>query len=148
MIRKLLKFNWIIFAAMIALITIGTVAIWSAGNARAEAIFHDMWINNLVTALFGLVIYFALAFTDYRKVLDLVAVPAYIAAIVMLIAVLIFGLTVDGGKRWLWFFQPSEISKVCIIMFIAWLFGGDTNDRVRVLNGLRLRLRLSLFLRY
>lgn len=125
MIRKLLKFNWIIFAAMIALITIGTVAIWSAGNARAEAIFHDMWINNLVTALLGLVIYFALAFTDYRKILDLVALPAYIAAIVMLIAVLIFGLTVDGGKRWLWFFQPSEISKVCIIMFIAWLFGGD-----------------------
>jgi len=35
------------------------------------------------------------------------------------VAVLAFGSEIYGGKRWLWFFQPSEISKLCIIMFLA-----------------------------
>ena len=53
---KLKKFNWLMFGAMISLIAIGTIAIWSSGNARAEAIFHDKWISNVVTALFGLLL--------------------------------------------------------------------------------------------
>ena len=32
------RFDWAAFAAMVMLIAIGTVAIWSAGNARAEAV--------------------------------------------------------------------------------------------------------------
>ena len=60
------RFNWVIFVAMLALVAVGTVAIRSAGYARAETVFHGMWIANLVTAAVGLVLYFAIAFTDYR----------------------------------------------------------------------------------
>jgi rod shape determining protein RodA len=119
------------FAAMIALIVTGTISIWSAGNARAEAIFHDMWKANLLTAIAGLVIYFALAFTDYRKLLSWVAVPSYAVALVMLVAVLIFGSKVYGGRRWLWFFQPSEISKLCVICLLAHFFGGEPRRTFR-----------------
>ena len=133
MIEKLKRFNWVMFAAMIVLIAIGTVAIWSAGNARAETVFHGMWMNNLATAAVGLAVYFALAFFDYRKLLDLAAAPAYALALVLLVAVLAFGSTVYGGRRWLWFFQPSEISKLCVIMMMAQTFGRDSaaevNDR-------------------
>lgn len=122
---KLKHFNFLMFAAMIALIAIGTIAIYSAGHARTEYIFHGMWINNLVTAVFGLALYFIIAFTDYRKILDLASVPGYAVAIVLLVAVLIFGTEVYGGKRWLWFFQPSEISKLFVIMFLAWVLGGN-----------------------
>jgi rod shape determining protein RodA len=121
--NKLKKFNWLMFAAMILLIAIGTIAIWSSGNARAEAIFHDKWISNVSTALFGLALYFFFAFTDYRKIFSFFAVPAYLVSVVFLIAVLIFGSTVLGGKRWLWFFQPSEVSKLCILALVAVLFG-------------------------
>ncbi len=123
MIAKLKRFNLVMFVAMLALIAIGTIAIHSAGNARAEAVFHGMWVNNLASAAFGLVVYLALSFFDYRKFLDWFSLPAYIGAIVLLAAVLVFGSTVYGGKRWLWFFQPSEISKLCVISFMAWLFG-------------------------
>ena len=123
MIERLKRFNWIMFGAMLALIAIGTVAIRSAGCARAETVFHGMWISNLETAVFGLFVYFVLAFLDYRKLLDLLAVPAYVLAVVMLVAVLIFGSTVYGGRRWLWFFQPSEISKLCVIALMAQVFG-------------------------
>jgi rod shape determining protein RodA len=125
MTGRLAKFNWLMFLSMTALVVIGTIAIWSAGNARAEAVFHGMWKNNLATAVLGFAVYFTLAFVDYRKILEWLSTPAYIAAAVMLIAVLILGDEVYGGRRWLWFFQPSEISKLCLLMFLSQLLGRE-----------------------
>ena len=117
------RFNWITFAAMLALIALGTSAIYSAGNARSGELFHSMWKSNLGTAAFGLVVYLALAFLDYRKYIRIAAIPAYALAVVLLVVVLLVGTSTYGGRRWLWFFQPSEVSKLCIISMLAWLFG-------------------------
>ena len=75
MLDKLKRFNWLMFAAMLALVALGTAAIYSAGNAREAAVFHSMWKANLSTAAFGLVVYFVLAFFDYRRYLNLLAAP-------------------------------------------------------------------------
>ena len=117
------RFDYLSFAATCALVAVGTVAIWSAGNARAEAVFHSMWLDNLVTAAFGFVLYFLLAAVDYRRILDFFALPGYVVSIACLTAVLVVGTSVYGGRRWLWFFQPSEISKLFVISLSAWLFG-------------------------
>jgi len=116
---RLKRFNWIGFGAMLALIAIGTLAVASAGGARAEVVFHGMWKQHLVTALFGLVIYGALAAANYRTLLPLAAGPVYGFALVLLVAVLCFGSTIYGGRRWLWFFQPSEIAKLCTLVLLA-----------------------------
>ena len=71
MLEKLKRFNWLMFVAMLALVALGTAAIYSAGNARTEEVFHSMWKANLSTAVFGLAIYFVLAFFDYRRYLNL-----------------------------------------------------------------------------
>lgn len=118
------RFNWLLFLPMVALVAIGTVFIHSAGAAR-EAVFHGMWLANLKTALFGFAVYFALAFSDYRRILKWLSPPAYLAALAMLVAVLFAGDSVYGGRRWLWFFQPSEIAKLCVIAFLAQLFGAE-----------------------
>ena len=117
------RFDWLMFAAMAALVAAGTVAIWSAGNARAETVFHGMWASNLATAAVGLALYFALAAVDYRRTLDFLSLPGYAVSLVFLVAVLAFGTSVYGGRRWLWFFQPSEVSKLFVIALVAWLFG-------------------------
>ena len=122
------RFNWITFAAMLALVAMGTAAIYSAGNARTEAVFHSMWKANLGTAAFGLAVYFALAYFDYRKYVALAAVPAYAFAVVLLVVVLAVGTETYGGKRWLWFFQPSEVSKLCLISMLAWMFGSSEEE--------------------
>ena len=118
MIKKLLRFNWILFFSMLALIAIGTSAIWSAGNAR-EAIFHGMWKAHLGTALFSLVIYFVIAFTDYHNIVRWISPILYALSLLMLVVVLFAGSTIYGGRRWLWFFQPSEIAKLCTILFLS-----------------------------
>ena len=123
MLSKLLKFNWFSFLSMLALAAIGVVFIKSAGEARTIAALQDAWRVHAATALFGLIIYFTLAFIDYRKILDLFAVPYFLVSLVMLVAVLAFGAEVYGGKRWLWFFQPSEIAKPAVILMIAKAFG-------------------------
>ena len=122
--KFLRRFDGLLFAAMLALVAVGTVTIYSAGHARAAAFFHGVWRSNLATAGFGLVLYFVLAVFDYRKYLDFLSVPAYALSLVCLVAVLLVGEEVYGGKRWLWFFQPSEIAKLGVITLLASLLGG------------------------
>ena len=139
MLGKLLKFNWLSFVSMLALAAIGVVFIKSAGEARTVAALQDAWRVHAATALFGLIVYFTLAFIDYRKILDLFAVPYYLVSLVLLVAVLAFGAEVYGGKRWLWFFQPSEIAKPAVILMIAKAFGRSdrpTNGFKNLLYGI------------
>ena len=147
MLKRLLQFNWISFFSMVALIVIGVVFIKSAGEARTAASLQGAWRLHAATALFGLIIYFTLAFLDYRKILDLCTTPYFLIALILLVAVLAFGTKVYGGKRWLWFFQPSELAKPAIILMIAKVFGRrGAMDRFRdLLYGLAI-LALPAFL--
>ena len=136
MLDKLKRFNWLMFAAMLALVALGTAAIYSAGNARTEAVFHAMWKTNLLTAAFGLVVYLALSFFDYRRYLNLLAAPSYLFSLVLLVVVLLVGTSTYGGRRWLWFFQPSEVAKLCVIAVLAWIYGAaDARPWLRKFNG-------------
>ena len=123
MLGRTLKFNWLTFLSMLTLAVIGVVFIKSAGEARTIAALQGAWRAHAATALFGLIVYFTLAFLDYRKILDLFATPYYLASLTLLVAVLAFGAEVYGGKRWLWFFQPSEIAKPAVILMVAKTFG-------------------------
>lgn len=114
-----LRFNWISFLSMIALMSIGVVFIKSAGEARSAAVLQDAWRVHAATALFGLIVYFSLALLDYRKILDLASTPYFLFSLILLVAVLAFGAKVYGGKRWLWFFQPSELAKPAVVMMLA-----------------------------
>ncbi|MGE0875264.1 MAG: rod shape-determining protein RodA [Burkholderiales bacterium] len=54
------------------------------------------------------------------------AVPAYVAGLVLLVAVAAFGDVVNGARRWLNIgigrFQPSEIMKFAVPLMLAWYF--------------------------
>lgn len=120
---KFVRMDWLLTTCILMLIVMGTVFIWSAGSARQSASLQSIWITHAYTAGFGLMLYFLFALIDYRKLLDWFATPVYAFALVLLVAVLIFGAKVYGGRRWLWFFQPSETSKLAVILFVAHVFG-------------------------
>ena len=123
MLGRILKFNWLTFLSMLTLAVIGVVFIKSAGEARTITALQGAWRVHAATAFLGLIVYFTLAFLDYRKILDLFATPYYLVSLILLVAVLAFGAEVYGGKRWLWFFQPSEIAKPAVIFMVAKTFG-------------------------
>ena len=123
LLAKFKRMDWLMTACVLALIVMGTVFIWSSGSARQSASLQTIWVTHAYTAVFGLAIYFACALFDYRKLLNWLATPIYAISLVLLVAVLVFGAKVYGGRRWLWFFQPSEVSKLAVLLFVAHLFG-------------------------
>jgi len=52
----LLRFNWISFLSMLALVAIGALVLASAGAARESAVMAAKWKEMLWTAAFGLVL--------------------------------------------------------------------------------------------
>ena len=148
MLKKLLQFNWLTFLSMVALTVIGVIFIKSAGEARTAASLQDAWRLHAATALFGLILYFTLSFLDYRKILDLGSTPYFLISVILLVAVLAFGEKVYGGKRWLLFFQPSEVAKLAVILMVAKVFGRNrpTNTFLDLLHGLGLLALPSLLI--
>ena len=131
LLSKLRRMDWILSACMVALVVMGVVFINSAGSVRPTEALRSLWRIHASTALFGLVVYMAFAFLDYRKLLDWGALPVFAVSCAMLVAVLFAGTDRFGGRRWLWFFQPSEIAKLAVILFTAHVFAvaGRTDFR-------------------
>jgi rod shape determining protein RodA len=73
----------------------------------------------LIIGLLGMII---IAQVDYR-LLCRIAWPSYIIFLIFLIAVLIFGKSVGGSRRWLiifgFYFQPSEFMKIIVILVLC-----------------------------
>ncbi len=130
-LAKIRRTDWVLTACMTALVVMGAVFIWSAGSARQVAALQSIWHVHACTAALGLAVYFAISAIDYRRLLDFAAVPGYAFALILLVAVLVFGASIYGGRRWLWFFQPSEVSKIAVIAFMAHLLGREGRTSFR-----------------
>ena len=120
---KFLRPDWIMLVCMLLLVHMGVQLIQSAGGARASKALQALWSVHAQTAGLGLVLYAVLASIDYRKLLNWCAGPIFAVAGTLLVAVLFLGAERFGGRRWLWFFQPSELAKLAVILFLAHVFG-------------------------
>ena len=120
MIRRLTEyFDLRTFLMAITLVGIGLVSVYSATfDARASEFFY----RQAVWALLGLAAMLFVSFLPLR-VLHMVAVPAYVLSMVLLISVLLIGRTVSGSTSWFNFgqmrFQPSELAKVTTALMLA-----------------------------
>jgi rod shape determining protein RodA len=127
-LRKLrTQFDWPLFGAMIAIITIGLVNLWSATRVAP----HGLYSQQLVWFAAGFAVFVATAAVDYRAY-ERYAYAIYGVGLVLLIAVLLGGKVVKGSSRWLSIgpvgIQPSELAKIVIILALAKIFSGDPMD--------------------
>src|SRR5690349_20789998 len=129
--RSWRDFDWILAFLAIAIVLFGTVQI---RNAQPTETY---WVKQLIGLGIGLAAMLAIAFTDYRKLLNL-APAFYVFGLILLVVVLIpgFGLKINGHGCWLKVpgigqFQPSEFVKVTTAMMLARYFG---KNRVQVLT--------------
>ena len=125
---KYLRIDVTMLACMVVLVYMGVRLIQSAGGARSSVALNELWTVHAWTAAIGLAIYAVLAAVDYRKLLDWCAGPVFAVACAMLVAVLAFGAVRYGGRRWLWFFQPSELAKLAVILLLAHVYGRPTEE--------------------
>ena len=69
----------------------------------------------------GLTVMLTLSLIDYQYLLRFAWVY-YIAGLILLVAVLLFGENVNGATRWIRIgiqFQPSDLMKIILILFFA-----------------------------
>src|SRR4029450_16173 len=114
------------------------------------------WVKQLIGLGIGIVAMLAIAFTDYRRLLNLAPV-FYVFGLMLLIIVLVpgFGLKINGQRAWIKVpgigqFQPSEFVKVTTAMMLARYFGKHRLETLRVkemvVGGLILALPIGLIL--
>ena len=121
-------YDYSLLAVVFLLVIIGLVILYSTSAYNGQVKFHDRFYylkkQAFATAL-GLALMFFMANIDYH-IWQKFAVPAYITALMLSVAVLLVGDEYNGSKRWLSFgplsFQPSEFAKIGLIVFFSWFF--------------------------
>ncbi len=115
---RLLSLDPILLLVALALTAYGIFAVYIAGTDDNEAYAF----NQALGFVLGLVFAVPLALLDYR-ILQRYLKYIYVAAIVMLLAVMFFGFVAGGAQSWIDVgpvqVQPSEFAKVLMVVVLA-----------------------------
>lgn len=118
---NLKDYNFKLLVLVMTAITIGIVVINSADSSFT--------VRQIVGAVMGLFVMLFVSVLNYDFICKFANV-FYIINIVILLMVLLFGVTVNYAKRWIVIggangiqFQPSEFSKIFMIIFAATFLG-------------------------
>ena len=119
-LAKLARLPWGFVLRIVIVALTGTAMLYSAAHTNpGEA---DLWWKHLTRfgLCFGVMI--GLALTPIA-VWERLAIPAYVATIVLLVLVEVFGVMGGGAQRWLDLgplrVQPSEFAKLAVTMALA-----------------------------
>ncbi len=118
------------------LIAFGLIMIYSTSSYNAMKYYNNPTLylmKQVKSALLGIPVMLLVSKIDYRLyIMKLFGSPIrpiyllYLLCIGLQIAVLAFGKVTNGSQRWIAIgsiikFQPSELTKICIILFVAFL---------------------------
>ncbi len=114
----------IIWISTLIIMSVGLVTLYSASfdNVRVS---RQVFFDQLVCGALALTVMFVLSRIHYRMFFD-AAYPLYVINVLLLIFVLVAGRSALGATRWFSFagisFQPSELSKVAVILMLGRYF--------------------------
>ena len=115
---RIFEINWFLVALVALLGVIGVAMIFAA----SDGVWMGGAFQHSVRIALGLALMLGLAFVDIR-IWHWTAYPAYAFALLLLVGVELFGVTVNGSTRWLDLgvarIQPSEIMKPAIVLALA-----------------------------
>ena len=127
--------DWLLMAATLALVVLGTLLVWSATSTRADLTGGDANAylrKQLVNVAIGVVLMVAVMAIDHRWV-RILAPVAYLASIAGLVLVLVAGSTINGSRSWLQVggmsVQPSEFAKLAVVIGMALVVAERTERR-------------------
>ena len=118
------SYDYIQIFAIVSLLTIGLIFIYSTGKQVGTPSAMEAWIKQIKWILVSILAWSFFASIDYRKLKPLAGI-FYGITILLLIAVLLFGPPINGAQRWLVFkqlsirLQPSELTKLSIVLFLS-----------------------------
>jgi len=141
------RLDWVLIGAVISIVVIGLVMIYSASQAILEDDAFFFVKRQAVALLVAVVVFLGVMKLDYRKLRDF-SLVAYIVTVALLFLVLTpIGSNAKGAQAWFQLpfglqFQPSEIAKFGLIVALAGYVNEHRGDidpwRLTVIIGLAL----------
>ncbi len=134
--------GFLIFLVLL-LVVWGLIFLYSTSAYNGRVKFHDpayYFKKQLFATSLGLMGMYLVSFMDYHFLVKM-APFFYGVSLVLSLAVLLFGEEYNGSKRWLSLgplsFQPSEFSKVAVILLLAWVIirGKEENRGILYMAG-------------
>ncbi len=127
---KKLAVDKVLFTTVVLLLSFGLVMVYSASAALARgtggsSIWSPFLLKQGVAAGLGLVLMIGLMYVDYRHLRKPAVVYTVLGLELALLVVVLFAPELNATRRW--FFvagisvQPSEIAKLALIPFLAYL---------------------------
>ena len=131
------SFDYSVFFTVILLVLFGIIMIFSASSyvaATRSEYNHDMFLflkKQVFAVGLGFILMMFTANLNYRK-LKRFAFWLYCVANFLLVFVFLFGTVTKGARRWIYLpvvgsFQPSELAKVAVILFVSCLIASNKN---------------------
>jgi rod shape determining protein RodA len=138
MLDKLKKLDWSIVLILLLIMGISTMLVYSATVDDPKYSNSGMHVKNLINFSLGFIVFFAAAFIDY-KLLVKTALYSYIFGIMLLVAVMLFGVERYGAKGWFelpggFDFQPAELMKLLVIVAIAAFLARRQGERLTIMQ--------------
>ena len=118
------KLDWPLIIAVLLLVGVGLLTIYSIDSSHSLGLFKKQ-VN---FAAIGILIMFGLSFFDYRnfKNHSALLIFLYLFSILLLVLVLIIGSKIRGAQSWFQLgafnLQPVEITKITVILLLAKYF--------------------------
>jgi len=129
--------DWWLLAAIVAVSAIGMMMIYSTTYDETSQLVSNKLITQGYALVAGLIAFSFFMFLDYRVIANN-SWAFYLAVIVALALVLMFGDVVGGSRRWLWFgpvnVQPSEFAKIALTILLAGYFAERSLRGVTFIN--------------
>ena len=131
--RLIHNFDWGLLLVVLMLGGIGLTTVYSAVTADPPPAPHKLlFYKQVIWFSLGLVVMTA-AFSFNYRLLDRWAHPIYIACVLLLLGVVVFGKLAGGSRRWLVLgpvhLQPSELIKVAVVLVLAKYYSKDASFR-------------------
>ncbi len=128
--RLFTHMNWALLGCMLLLFLAGVGNLYSASGMRMEdgLTLSSFYQRQMIWGLIGFGVMVLTVSFDYRQLRNM-AWPLLLVTIILLAAVPVVGITVNGAKRWLplgvFNFQPSEMAKLSVLILGARLLSRD-----------------------
>ena len=119
--RNLKRIDWVFAGMVLALAFIGFAVLFSASRSVSAPVPY--YAKQAMFFASGVAIAMLIMCIDSRFLISIAPVM-YAGAVLMLLAVIVFGTSVKGGQRWLpvgpFRLQPSEQTKIVVVFMLAW----------------------------
>ena len=119
------KFAYKLILLILLIAAIGIITIYSSTLNSSSLAERSSYLRQIIWVAFGLICLLGMAQVSYRRLWE-GAYIFYLIGVGLLLMVLFSGLVRLGAQRWLkifWFnFQPSELMKLIVVIFLARYF--------------------------